>query len=70
MSGEACGSCGRDGEDLETVQRVYLDAPAPGASERGHDATDDSPGYTLTDDIEQWCPTCRLTFPHLPVDPS
>ena len=67
---EACGSCGRDGEDLETVQRVYLDAPAVGVD--GPDDASDTggPGYTLTDDIERWCPTCRLTFPHVPVAPS
>jgi len=66
---EACGSCGRDGEELQTVQRVYLDAPSPDAAIEDADG-DDGRGYTLTDDIERWCPTCRLTFPHAPVSPT
>jgi len=53
---DTCGSCGRDGEDLTEVQRVYLvaDDSAPQSGEPA----------VVFDEIEMWCASCRATYPH------
>jgi hypothetical protein len=68
-----CQSCGRDGEEVEAVQRVYLvlRAPTPGeGSGGGSEADRDAPdgdGIEVLDEVEYWCATCRESFPHVPV---
>jgi hypothetical protein len=53
-----CESCGRDGTDVEAVERVYLvPAETPG------DGLEPQP----TGEVERWCASCREQYPHRPV---
>lgn len=54
---DRCDSCGDDGPDLVTVQRVYLTLDE-------HQAVS---GERLADDFETWCTVCRITYPHQEV---
>jgi len=58
--GDRCDSCGDDGPDLVTVQRVYLVF-------NEHQQPVD---HRLADEFETWCPACRVTYPHQEVDAS
>ena len=52
-----CESCGRDGEELVAVRRIYV---TPAAW--------DEPGSTRTlDTVEQWCVPCCTHYPHEPA---
>jgi hypothetical protein len=49
-----CESCGRDGEELHAVRRVYV-TPADW----------DTPGSSRTlADVEHWCFACCTQYPH------
>ena len=53
-----CDSCGRDGEELTAVHRMYVTPE-----------TWDSPGSSRTlEDIEHWCYACRTHYPHETVE--
>ena len=54
---DRCDSCGDDGPDLITVQRVYV----------LFDEANQPTGQRLADEFETWCPVCRLTYPHQEV---
>lgn len=54
---DRCDSCGDDGPDLATVQRVYVT----------FDESHVPVGEQLADDFETWCIVCRSTYPHQPV---
>ena len=55
---DRCDSCGDDGPDLVTVQRVYVLFDEQGAAT----------GERLADEFETWCAVCRITYPHQVVD--
>ena len=57
---DRCDSCGDDGPDLLTVQRIYLD----------FDEANLPVGERLSDEFETWCAVCRLTYPHHEVGPD
>lgn len=46
-----CGSCGREGDELTEVKRVYVNPDDPGS-------------FTTVDEVEAWCPSCLATYPH------
>lgn len=54
---DRCDSCGDDGDDLITVQRIYV------TFDESHAVT----GERLADEFETWCPVCRATYPHQSV---
>ncbi|MEZ5137659.1 MAG: hypothetical protein R2702_04265 [Acidimicrobiales bacterium] len=54
---DRCDSCGDDGDDLLTVQRIYLE----------FDESNQPVGERLADEFETWCVVCRLTYPHQEV---
>lgn len=54
---DRCDSCGDDGPDLTTVQRVYVVFEE-------HVAV----GERLADEFETWCAICRVTYPHQAVE--
>jgi len=68
-----CESCGRTGEVTEKVQRIYLAPPgadageAPDWSAAASEARADSDATAIPGDIEQWCASCRATFPHVVI---
>ena len=64
MDVEACESCGRDGERLVGVHRVYV-AASPAAVER--DPTNRAEDR-IVDEVEQWCLACVTTFPNRLAD--
>jgi len=51
---DRCDSCGGDGPDLQTVQRIYV------VVDDAHQPT----GHQLSDEFETWCAICRITYPH------
>ena len=51
---DRCDSCGDDGPDLATVQRIYV------VFDEHHQPTD----HRLADEFETWCAICRVTYPH------
>jgi hypothetical protein len=54
----ACDSCGRDGEALTAVHRLYVTPESwetPGSVRR-------------VDDVEHWCYACLTHYPHERVD--
>lgn len=53
-----CGSCGRDGEILAPVHRVYV-TPA---------AWDTEEKVEVVDEVEAWCVVCLTHYPHQPVE--
>lgn len=55
---DRCDSCGDDGPDLATVQRVYL----------VFDEQQRPVDHRLADEFETWCAVCRVTYPHQAVD--
>jgi thymidine kinase len=55
-----CHSCGRDGEAVVPVRRVYLTLPDWDREER----------VEVLDEIEQWCSVCREHYPHQLLDES
>lgn len=57
---DRCDSCGDDGPDLATVQRVYVT----------FDESNVAVGERLADEFETWCAVCRVTYPHHPVEPG
>jgi hypothetical protein len=54
---DRCDSCGDEGPDLVTVQRVYV----------VFDEASTPTGHRLADEIETWCAVCRITYPHQEV---
>ena len=54
---DRCDSCGDDGPDLMTVQRIYVT----------FDDDHQPVGHQLADEFETWCIVCRLTYPHQEV---
>lgn len=54
---DRCDSCGDDGPDLTTVQRIYV----------VFDETNQPVDQRLSDEFETWCAVCRVTYPHQPV---
>lgn len=62
-TGPTCDSCGRDGEELVEVRRVYLD---PDAVTDLYANPDETPA-TVVDEVEHWCGSCVATYPHIPV---
>lgn len=54
---DRCDSCGDDGPDLITVQRIYFQ----------FDETNQPVGERLADEFETWCAVCRITYPHQQV---
>jgi hypothetical protein len=58
MTVGTCDSCGRDGEQVTTVHRMYV---TPAAW--------DTPGSErVLDDTERWCFACLTHYPHVVVD--
>ena len=57
---DRCESCGDDGPDLATVQRIFV------VFDEQHQPV----GERLADEFETWCAVCRVTYPHQPVGPS
>ena len=59
---DRCDSCGDDGPDLGTVQRIYV----------VFDERNQPVDHRLADEFETWCAICRVTYPHEPVptDPT
>jgi len=53
-----CESCGRDGEQLRAVHRVYVTP----------DSWDTEGKTTRLDEVEWWCFACCTHYPHEPVD--
>jgi hypothetical protein len=49
-----CGSCGRDGEEVRAVRRVYVTP----------DSWDAAGSTTVMDEIEWWCFPCCTQYPH------
>lgn len=60
-----CESCGRTGEELARVQRVYLLPPEE--SPQVTPVAADADLRPSVGDIEWWCASCAATFPHVPV---
>lgn len=58
--GDRCDSCGDEGPDLATVQRIYV------VFDDQHQPVD----QRLSDEFETWCPICRVTYPHEDVSPE
>lgn len=56
-----CDSCGRDGEALTEVRRVYV---APGSP----DAEGADEQVTVVPEPEAWCFACLTHYPHQRVD--
>jgi hypothetical protein len=54
---DRCDSCGDDGPDLATVQRIYVLV----------DEQHQPAGHRLADEFETWCAICRVTYPHQEV---
>lgn len=54
---DRCDSCGDEGGELTTVQRVYV----------LFDEQHQPAGHRLADEFERWCPGCRLSYPHQEV---
>lgn len=54
---DRCDSCGGDGPDLATVQRIYV----------RFDEHHQPAGHDLADEFETWCAICRTTYPHQEV---
>jgi hypothetical protein len=53
--GPTCDSCGRDGETLFAVHRMYVTPEAW-----------DTPGSQRTlDEVERWCYACCAHYPHV-----
>ena len=52
-----CDSCGRAGEELADVHRIYLTPAAWDTEER----------IEVVDEIEHWCFVCRTHYPHQPI---
>ena len=52
-----CDSCGRAGEELAEVHRVYVTPAAWDTEER----------VEVVDEVEHWCFVCRSHYPHQPV---
>ena len=51
---DRCDSCGDDGPELGTVQRIYV------VFDEQHQPVD----QRLADEFETWCAVCRVTYPH------
>jgi hypothetical protein len=49
-----CESCGREGEELERVHRVYVTP----------ESWDTEGKVEVMDEIERWCFVCRSHYPH------
>jgi hypothetical protein len=62
-----CESCGRTDEVTEKVQRIYLTPPGADAGVAPDGSTADSDATAIPGDIEQWCASCRATFPHVVI---
>ena len=54
---DRCDSCGDDGPELATVQRIYV----------LFDEQNQPAGERLADEFETWCAVCRITYPHQQV---
>jgi hypothetical protein len=55
--GDVCESCGRAGEAVVLVHRVYLTPGDWDTEER----------VQVVADPERWCDVCRAHYPHQPV---
>ena len=58
MSDTYCDSCGRSGEPVGQVRRVYVTP----------EQWDQAGKVEVVDEIETWCLVCRSHYPHQPVD--
>jgi hypothetical protein len=67
-----CQSCGRDGEEVAAVQRVYLLSPEAEVAGEDPAAGAEAPSERIRveDEVEYWCWSCREHFPHVPLDPG
>jgi hypothetical protein len=54
-----CESCGRDGEELAPVHRVYVTP----------ESWDTEGKVDVVDEVEEWCFVCRSHYPHQDVSP-
>lgn len=57
---DRCDSCGATGDDLATVQRIYIT----------FDEAQQPSGHRMSDEFETWCAACRVTYPHQEIDTS
>ena len=57
---DRCDSCGDDGPELLTVQRIYV----------RFDQDNLPAGHTLADEFETWCAVCCTIYPHEAVTPD
>lgn len=55
---DTCDSCGTGGDDLVTVQRIYVTF-----GDDGRPAD-----HRMADEFETWCGVCRLSYPHQEID--
>jgi len=53
---ETCSNCGRPGDGLEEVRRVYVTVDDGGRVT----------GSQTMDGAERWCLSCRSLYPHRP----
>ena len=58
MSSGTCDSCGRDADDLERVNRVYVTP----------ESWDQEGKAEVVPDVESWCFPCRTHYPHQEVE--
>ena len=59
VDGQACGSCGVEGDALYPVRRMYVTPEAW-----------DTPGSSRTlEEVERWCYACCTHYPHEPAAP-
>ncbi|MCO5318295.1 MAG: hypothetical protein M9942_07640 [Microthrixaceae bacterium] len=64
-----CQSCGRDGETVTKVQRMYLaDSGPEHAGDRREPHQLDPASPPVAGEIELWCASCCGTFPHVVVE--
>lgn len=59
MSDDHCDSCGRDGDPVRRVHRLYV-TPETWDQERK---------VEVDDEVEAWCVACQTHYPHQPVEP-
>jgi hypothetical protein len=58
MTDTYCHSCGRTGEAVDQVRRVYVTP----------EQWDQEGKVEVVDEVETWCLVCRSHYPHQPVE--